>query len=130
MDGDGLGEVVREAVDDHLAQFGMGMSDRPVVRHHPLPSQSRHPRPTQVLNSDNESAYLLARRSIHVWPLDSPTPEGFCGYARRFLQLTEEEMKAINVESVTAVNKSPLSKIQKEFVIRFSTIQDLSLIHI
>ena len=26
VDGDGLGEVVREAVDDHLAQFGMGLS--------------------------------------------------------------------------------------------------------
>ena len=111
-DREALGDAVREAVDVHLSEFGMGSADGfpgvPVARN---------------TSPGKEEDYLQARRSIHMWPMDSASKPALLAYSKKYLQMTEEDIAGF----ITACRKS--SKINDEFCIQFSTIAERDSFH-
>lgn len=73
---DNISEVVRDAIDTRLAEFGI---DHDATGPGSLPSTSGSG------SKAKENVFLLARRLLHIWPLDNPTVPSFRVFASRYV---------------------------------------------
>ena len=105
-----LGNAVKDMVQDHLAEFGIDHPSRP-----PSSAQRRGCR---------EDEYLLARRSLLVWPLEEASTLGLQDFARKFMKLSDQELAGFQVTIVREFNRLPNLPDRREFSVEFSTYQD------
>ena len=66
----------------------------------------------------------IARRSLHVWPLESPTREALMEFAKKFFQMLDDDFAALQIVRITPCPQLPQSKIRDEFCVEFETISD------
>ena len=78
----------------------------------------------QAKDSPQEEAYLRARKSLHVWPIENSTVEGLLEFAKKFLMMTNEEFATFGVVSVDPCRRVPQSKVQREHCVLFTSISD------
>ena len=105
IDGDNLGEAIRDAVSDQLSEFGINYREN-------LAS---------VQSSTKDEEYLACRRSLHLWPLQSADIASLLTYSKTFLQLSEEDFKKFTITSISPCRQT---KIESEFSVQFATIAD------
>ena len=103
--GDELPEIVSDAVNTHLAQFGMD-------------SGSAGPSRSSSSSGVKEETYLQARRSLQVWPIDQPNDAGFNEFCRKYLAITPEECSGFKVIRIVPVQQS---KLPNECLVEFQT---------
>ena len=65
---------------------------------------------------------MLAPRLIHIWPLETASPDAFAAFAAKFLQMTEDDIRSFEIVSIQRCRHQLESKIQNEFSVEFSTI--------
>ena len=76
------------------------------------------------MSDSKEDRYLLARRSLHVWPLDNASPDSLAAFAGRYLKLTESEFNGFEITSIRLCRQNPQAKIQREYCEEFSTVAE------
>ena len=131
-----LSQVVRDVVDDKLAEFGICSEDLPQQQQQQqhqkrqrrqenqgLPPSSS-PSASALLSGRLEDEYLLARRSLHVWPVAASSVEALRAFATGYLKLTNEEFSSFGITSVTTRRQATGSKINNECVVVFDGISD------
>ena len=74
------------------------------------------------MSDTKEDRYLLARRSIHIWPLTTASPVAFGVFAAQYLQMTEDELRSFEIISIQRCRHQYEAKIQNEFSGEFATI--------
>ena len=96
-----------------LAEFGIGSES-------PLPSTSAQSGSV----SSREQQYLFARRPLHVWPLEAPSVQSLHEFARKYLQMADDEFMAFGIATITACKSHPQNKISDEYSVEFRNIAD------
>ena len=97
-----LTQKIKEAVEEHLNQMGIGLGL------------------TAPPKSSNSN--MLARRSIHVWPLTEPTIEALRIFSSKYLQIPDAEFATFDVAKISVCRPNPQSKIEGEFCVEFSNV--------
>ena len=110
-----LPDVIKKVIDERLSEIGItesGAANTPRI-----PS-------CQSLSDSKEERYLLARRSLLVWPLENASPESLTKFASEFLQMTPDEMNCLDIVSIQNCRKLPHMKIQQEYSMEFASVTD------
>ena len=89
---------------------------------------------TTIVNAggenDKEAKYLLARRTMLLWPVDLTAEAG--NAVRKFLEIVLEipttTVKSLNIESVDKLEQGRRSKIKNEIRVVFSTSRERDLV--
>ena len=91
-------------MDEKLAEFGINEGDSvPASSATVLPIV---PGPSSK-NDHQESEYLRARKSLHVWPVPSASFQALRKFALDYLKMEETAIDRIQVISVTPVRLLP-----------------------
>ena len=125
-DREAFSQSVREAVDIRLEDFGLGSGARPSQSPGTSKSGSNQgggSRATQSSSSPTSSSYLLSRKSLHVWPLKSPSSDALMEYSREFLGINDE-FRTFKIVSIAACRSYPNSKIRNEYTVLFASISE------
>ena len=118
-DRNNLGAAVSAAIDHRLSQLETPrLSPGGILDTLPLSvaSASR--------GAIREEKYLLARRSLLIWPLQTGDLAGVQAFALKYLEMTQEEVELFQIANVIACRGAPGSKVVSEYLVEFMTISD------
>ena len=113
----GLPELIKNAVDERFAE----------INGQPQAGVSHQAPAFRTLSDTKEDRYLLARRSIHVWPLENASPQSLALFAARFLNLSKEEFAVFEIVSIVKCRHPPQSQLQNEYSVEFATVNERDL---
>lgn len=111
-------DIIKKVLDERLDELGVtgsgGANNIPQISS------------CQSLSESKEERYLLARRSLLVWPLENASPESLSNFAKKYLQMTAADMANLNLDVISIRNcrKSPHMKIQQEYSVEFASAAD------
>ena len=95
-----LGTIVRSAIADHVGDYGQqSLSKR----------QDSVGIGAGVWNPAKEDMFLLARRSLLVWPSEECSVAGLEAFARNYMKMTDQELGSVKVARVKEFTKLPKS---------------------
>ena len=118
-DRNNLGAAVSAAIDQRLSQMETSrLSSGGIIDTLPLSvaSSSR--------DAIREEKYLLARRSLLIWPLQTGDLAGVQAFAMAYLGMSQEDVDSFRIAKVIACRGAPGSKVVSEYSVEFSTISD------
>ena len=116
-----LPELVQRAVDARFAETDGGRQIGPQHQHQQA-QVAYHP-----LSDVKEERYLLARKSLHVWPLERASPDALRQFAKNYLDMTDEEFASYEIISITKCRHLPQARIQSEYSVQFASINERDL---
>ena len=72
--------------------------------------------PRQASGLLKEDAFLLARRSLQIWPLSTPTVGSLYTFASKYLSMAEDEFKTFTIANISLITQS---KTTNECLVEF-----------
>ena len=115
-DQDGIHKKLEEIVDSKLSS---GMGAKNVSR------------TTDQLRAEQEAQFQLGRRSIRIWPISevNDLEESVRTFFKRYLKIPPSVADGAEIELIKRQDQPRRSKIQREVLVRFKSIQARDTIH-
>ena len=73
------------------------------------------------MSVSREDSYIIARCSLHVWPMKDGSYDALAEFSRHFLQLTQDEFRVLGVSRIKSCG-NPQNGIKDEYVVEFDSI--------